>query len=86
VPQISRFFGIEIHMRFRDHPPAHFHVRYAENSATIAIDTIQMMEGARPPRVYGLVAEWGVRHQTLLRENWRRVLARQSLLPIPPLE
>jgi len=72
-------------MHFRDHPPAHFHVRYAENSATIAIDTVRM-EGALPPRVYGLVVEWGVRHQTRPRENWQRAVARQSLLPIPPLE
>ena len=47
---------------------------------------MQMTDGTLPARVYGLVAEWGARHQTLLRENWRRALARQPLLPIPPLE
>ena len=66
MAQISRFLGIEIHMRYRDHPPAHFHVRYAENRATIAIETMQMTDGALPARV--------------------RALARQPLLPIPPLE
>lgn len=86
MAQISRFLGIEIHIRYRDHPPAHFHVRYAENRATIAIETMQMTDGTLPARVYCLVAEWGARHQTLLRENWRRALARQPLLPIPPLE
>ncbi len=37
-------------MRYRDHPPAHFHVRYAENKATIAIETMQMTGGSLPAR------------------------------------
>ena len=47
----SRFFGVEIHMRFRDHPPAHFHVRYAENKvngADIAPETLYSLVAGRP--------------------------------------
>jgi len=47
---------------------------------------MQILEGRLPARVYGLVAEWGIRHRALLRENWRHAGAREPLLPIPPLE
>jgi hypothetical protein len=38
MPEISRFYGIVIQMYFGDHPPAHFHARYAGQTAKIAID------------------------------------------------
>jgi hypothetical protein len=38
VPEISRFFGIIVFMNYNDHPPPHFHVRYAEQRAIVAID------------------------------------------------
>jgi len=37
MPEISRFFGIVVFMFYNDHAPAHFHVRYGEHKATIAI-------------------------------------------------
>jgi hypothetical protein len=32
------FFGILIRMYFNDHPPPHFHARYNEDEAVIAIE------------------------------------------------
>ena len=86
MPEIARYLGIRIFIRYRDHPPPHFHVRHAGDSAIIGIETMEILEGRLPARVYGLIAEWGVHHQPLLRENWRRAAARQPLLTIPPLE
>jgi hypothetical protein len=37
VPTISVFYGIVIAMFFNDHDPPHFHARYAEHQARIAI-------------------------------------------------
>ena len=37
MPEISRFFGI-ITMYFKDHAPPHFHARYNEYEALIAIE------------------------------------------------
>src|SRR5438105_3581250 len=79
MPEISRYLGVTIYMRYRDHPPSHFHVHYAEHRAIIAVETMQILEGHLPGRVYGLVAEWGLRHRALLRENWRRAVAREPL-------
>ena len=86
MPEISRYLGISMHMHYRDHPPAHFHVRYAGDRAMIAVDTMQLLEGRLPVPVYRLIAEWGRHHRALLRENWRRAMARQPLLSIPPPE
>jgi hypothetical protein len=40
MPEISRFFGIIIAMYYNDHPPPHFHVRYGEQKAIIAIPSL----------------------------------------------
>ncbi|MBI3635872.1 MAG: hypothetical protein HY216_06595 [Candidatus Rokubacteria bacterium] len=47
---------------------------------------MRIIEGRLPARVYGLLAEWGVRHHEMLRDNWRRAAALEPLVPIPPLE
>jgi uncharacterized protein DUF4160 len=39
LPEISRFLGIVIAMFYNDHEPPHFHVRYGERRAIVAIDT-----------------------------------------------
>lgn len=86
MPEISRFFGIIVAMFYDDHEPPHFHVRYGEHKAIIAIDTLAVVAGELPARVLGLATEWAALHRTELEENWRRARARQELKAIPPLE
>jgi len=45
MPKISEFFGIAIYMYFDDHPPSHFHARYAEFEAVIQIDDLMCTTG-----------------------------------------
>jgi hypothetical protein len=45
-------------MFFNDHPPPHFHARYAEFEATIEIATLDVLEGSIPGRALNLVREW----------------------------
>ena len=75
MPEISRFFGIIIAMYYNDHLPSHFHVRYGNQKAVIAIETLTLLEGRLPPRVLGLAIEWAALRQDELRQNWE--LARQ---------
>ncbi len=70
MPEISRFLGIVITMYFNDHNPPHFHVRYEESRALVGIEPLELREGQLPPRVLGLVMEWGEMHQSELMENW----------------
>jgi len=55
MPGISRFYGIIITMYYNDHGPAHFHAKYGEYTAKIAIDTGEVMEGSLPKRAKALV-------------------------------
>ena len=57
MPEISRFFGIVITMYFNDHGPPHFHARYNEFRAIVAIEPVELRDGRLPPRVLGLVTE-----------------------------
>lgn len=48
MPLISTFYGMVIQMYWREHPPPHFHVRYAGVSATFDIATATVLEGSLP--------------------------------------
>jgi hypothetical protein len=86
VPEVSRFFGIIISLNYNDHPPPHFHVRYAEQKATLAIESLTVLEGRLSPRVLGLVVEWASAHRQELMEDWALARAQQPLKRIAPLE
>jgi len=86
LPKISEFFGIKIYMYFEDHSPPHFHATYAEYEAVIKIDDLSVLRGSLPPRVLGLVVEWGTLHELELEADWRQAQDMKSLSKIPPLE
>lgn len=86
MPEICRFFGIIISLNYNDHPPPHFHVRYAEQRAIVAIDTLALLEGQLSPRVLGLVVEWASVHRQELTEAWYLARDQQPLRRIAPLE
>jgi len=86
MPEISLFLGVVVAMFYGDHPPPHFHVRYGEHRAIMDVETLRILNGWLPPRVLGLVTEWGVLHREELREDWRRSRRQAPLAPIPPLE
>ena len=86
MPRISRFLGITIVMHYDDHPPPHFHVHYGGDGATMDINTMRLTDGYLPPRVLGLVTEWGARNRDVLLDNFDRCLNHQGPVRIPPLE
>jgi len=86
MPEISRFFGIVIHIYFNDHGPAHFHAAYGEFEALINIDTLAVYRGDLPRRALALVLEWAALHRDELRQDWELARKGQSLQPIAALE
>lgn len=70
MPELSRFHGIVIRMYWREHPPPHFHVKYADDEAQIDIATLAIIEGSLPRRVLKSVRIWGQQHQGELLEAW----------------
>lgn len=85
MPEICRFLGIVITMYFNDHNPPHFHVRYEDYRALIAIDPLELREGKLPPRVLGLVMEWAELHQAALLDNWNALATTGTFKRIEPL-
>lgn len=86
MPVVSRFFGLVVAMYYQDHDPPHFHVRYGERQALVAIRDLRVLAGSLPPRALGLVVEWASLHREALLENWERARRGEPLRPIPPLE
>ncbi|HEY2955502.1 MAG TPA: DUF4160 domain-containing protein [Candidatus Eisenbacteria bacterium] len=85
MPEVSRFFGIVISMYFDDHWPPHFHARYGESDAVIAIESLGTLRGALPGRARDLVVEWATEHRDELMANWARARDRKPLRKIAPL-
>lgn len=86
MPEICRFLGMVIAMFYREHNPPHFHVRYNEYKAVIAINDLAIIEGKLPPKVLGLVIEWASINQEALQANWQLAQRFAELQKIPPLE
>jgi hypothetical protein len=86
MPEISRFLGIVISLYYNDHPPPHFHVRYSEQRAIVAIDSLMILEGSLSPRVLGLVVEWASLHRQELFDDWQLAREQLPLNSIAPLE
>jgi hypothetical protein len=85
MPEICRFFGIIISMNYNDHSPPHFHVRYADQKALVAIAPLQVIEGKLSPRTLGLVMEWAALHQNELLQDWDLARNMQAPKRIDPL-
>jgi hypothetical protein len=85
VPRISAFYGIVIAMYYDDHPPPHFHAKYGEHQAQVAIETGAVLNGSLPRRALSLVQEWVILRRDELAEDWRRAERQEPLANIEPL-
>lgn len=86
MPEICRFLDIVIYMYFNDHPPPHFHIKYNEFRAQMAIATLEIIEGELPPRQLRLVKEWAGQYQEELLKNWLSLQETGNFAKIKPLE
>lgn len=72
-------------MYYREHGIPHFHARYGDFEASIAIESLEMLAGSLPPRASRLVRQWGELHRVQLLANWQRALREEALESIDPL-
>ncbi|MBI3914423.1 MAG: DUF4160 domain-containing protein [Chloroflexi bacterium] len=86
MPTISRFYGIEIIMRFNEKHSPHFHAHYGEYRALIGIASGQVISGRLPRRAFRFVNEWAHVHRQELQANWERARQAESLIRIEPLK
>jgi hypothetical protein len=85
MPRISFFYGIVIAMYYEEHGRPHFHARYAEHDASVAIDRLEILGGSLPRRALALVREWAAHHRQELESNWEQARDEQPLEAIEPL-
>jgi hypothetical protein len=79
MPEISRFYGVRIYMYANDHPPPHFHARYAEHQVLVRFDRIEIYRGSLPQREQSMVLEWAILNREQLFANWE--MLRSGKLP-----
>ncbi len=70
MPRIAELDGVVLTMYFGDHNPPHFHARYGEYEAVLAIDDLQVLRGHLPSSKLTLVRDWAVHKQGMLRDKW----------------
>ncbi len=85
MPEISRYYGIIIRMRYNDHPPPHIHAHYGEYDVTIEIET-GIVTGRMSRSALTLIWTWLDQHRADLMDNWERARRQEPLRRIPPLE
>lgn len=85
MSEICRFLGIIIAMFGDDHNPPHFHIRYGEFKALVAIDG-SVIKGTMPKNVLKNVFKWMEEHHDELLENWRRLQNGEEIIKIEPLD
>ena len=86
MPVLSRFYGIIIRMYFlpKEHNPPHIHVIYGEETFSISIKELKIIDGELNPtaRVLSMVKEWILLHQDELLKMWET----QDLHEVEPLK
>lgn len=85
MPEISRFLGIVIYIRYNEHNPPHFHAQYGKHNAVFSIQELKIIDGKLPSRVISLVLEWAFLHRDELMTDWNLAQAKVPLNKIKGL-
>ncbi len=85
MPTLAIFYGIVIQIYWTDHPPPHFHARYAEHEVQIDIQAVAILKGSLPKRAQAMVLEWTQEHQAELLAAWEAASAGLAPAKIAPL-
>jgi hypothetical protein len=89
MPVISMFYGVIIHLFFRDnkrHKKPHIHASYQEHEVVISLPDGEILEGNFPRNKLKLIFAWMEIHQDELMADWE--LAEKGEMPykIEPLK
>jgi hypothetical protein len=81
------FYGLIIRMYYapKEHPPPHFHVYYGEYTASIDIESGELLRGELPKRQLRMVVAWTEIHREDLLADWKLVMNGEEPFKIEPL-
>ena len=88
MPVISMFYGIIVHLYFRDdrrHKLPHIHVTYQESEAVLSLPDGDVLEGTLPGNKMKLVQAWIEIHRDELLADWELAASGQQPYKIEPL-
>jgi hypothetical protein len=70
VPTVAIIDGVKIEFYFDEHPPPHFHARYAEFIAQVDIASLEMIKGSLPAPQLQTVQQWAGPRREQLQAAW----------------
>jgi hypothetical protein len=70
MPVVAIINGIKIEFYFDEHPPPHFHARYAEFVAQIDIEALEIIRGSLPRPQMQTIQQWAASRRQALRAAW----------------
>jgi hypothetical protein len=70
MPVVAIINGIKIEFYFDEHPPPHFHARYAELVAQIDLETLEVIRGSMPRAQMRTIQDWALPRRAALRVAW----------------
>ncbi len=88
MPVISMFYGVIVQMYYVDdkqHHLPHIHAKYQADSASLAIESGEVLAGRLRPRQIRLVQAWIEIHREDLLADWELAVNGQQVFPIEPL-
>ncbi len=88
MPVISMFYGIIVHLYFKDdrrHKKPHIHVTYQTSEAVLALPDGDILEGSLPGNKMKLVQAWMEIHRDELLADWDLAVSGQQPYKIEPL-
>jgi hypothetical protein len=74
--------GVKIMLYANEHPPPHFHAKFAEFHAVIDIDKLAIVRGSLPPSKSNVVIHWATGRQEVLRSAFVEAMAQRRVGPI----
>ena len=74
--------GVKIMLYANEHPPPHFHAKFAEFHAVIDIDKLAIIRGSLPPSKSNAVIRWATGRQEALRSAFVEAMAQRRVGPI----
>ena len=84
MPTIAIIDGVKIMIFANDHPPPHFHAKYAEFKARISIATGAVIDGSIPPAKLNGIRTWFAPRQEHIAFVWTEIQAHrypEGLIP-----
>jgi len=85
MPELCRFRGIVITIYADDHLGPHFHARYGEHDAQIAIGSAEVIAGYLPRNARRQVLRWAIVRRGELIEAWNKAQRGEHPGKIAPL-